>query len=318
MASRKCSKCKDNRCTYEEDEYCVSCKDSRNGSAIYGKAKRIADLFFYISSFLVFVLVLLLSGLLIKRQVLSRVPTRVGIVILGGGLQSNGDVPKHTILRLERAKELYFSLKKENPSQEVLLITLSGGTTHKPSPLDAEGFPIAESSSAAKVLINVMEIPTEHVLEEAFSLDTLGNAYFLRTVHLQNAAFDKLIVITNDWHMPRTRALFDFVFSLPGDTSCLDYFSIFHYFPLPSCTLSISSSTLISYESVGSGLSELLLAARKEREKASLVSFIDKVKPFINDMKQMHSFMFNKHSAYSTSRLTKKREKIDENVLKSY
>mmetsp|Transcript_3604 Transcript_3604/g.5617 ORF Transcript_3604/g.5617 Transcript_3604/m.5617 type:complete len:202 (+) Transcript_3604:97-702(+) len=97
---------------------------------------------------------------------------RVLIVILGGGLTSSGDVPAHTLLRVEHAYELYQTMK-----EDALFVTLSGGTPHKPNPLDARGFPVWEATAAARKLIS-LGVPTEQVLEENFSLDTVGNVSY--------------------------------------------------------------------------------------------------------------------------------------------
>jgi uncharacterized SAM-binding protein YcdF (DUF218 family) len=94
------------------------------------------------------------------------------IVILGGGLTEKGDVPPWTQIRLDEAVALYQSLVRQR--QKPKLITLSGGTPHKPNPTDAKGFPYKEATAAAQKLVN-MGIPATDIYEEAFSLDTLGN-----------------------------------------------------------------------------------------------------------------------------------------------
>lgn len=92
------------------------------------------------------------------------------VIVLGGGLTSEGLVPEHTQLRLNKAVQLY----KSDDTDKTVIITLSGGTPHKPNPLDKNGFPIWESSAAAMKLVQ-MGIPADKVFEENFSLDTLGN-----------------------------------------------------------------------------------------------------------------------------------------------
>eukprot|EP01035_Chromulina_nebulosa_P019361 gene19361-25227_t len=81
------------------------------------------------------------------------------------------------------------------------------GTTHKPNPLDGKGFPITEATAAAKELIS-MGIPTDNIKEELFSLDTIGNAFFTKYIHIDPLGYEKLHVITNDWHMDRTKDIF--------------------------------------------------------------------------------------------------------------
>lgn len=94
----------------------------------------------------------------------------VAIVVLGGGLTNDGRVPSHTQLRLDKAVSLYH----HTYNKQATIITLSGGTPHKPNPLDSKGFPVWEASAAAKQLLE-MGIPASQVFEENFSLDTVGN-----------------------------------------------------------------------------------------------------------------------------------------------
>lgn len=58
---------------------------------------------------------------------------KTAIIILGGGLLPDGSLPPHTLLRVERAVEIYHQLEGH-----VVIIPLSGGTPHKPNPLDPQ------------------------------------------------------------------------------------------------------------------------------------------------------------------------------------
>jgi uncharacterized SAM-binding protein YcdF (DUF218 family) len=91
------------------------------------------------------------------------------IIVLGGGVMPNGDVPEHTLLRVQKAVELYKEL-----NGNARIIPLSGGTPYKPNPRDDKGFPIWEATAAAKKLI-ALGVPPAAIFEEAFSLDTIGN-----------------------------------------------------------------------------------------------------------------------------------------------
>lgn len=106
-------------------------------------------------------------------------PEEVAIVILGGGLLSDGTVPPHTMLRIERAINLF----NEKYQKKATIITLSGGTPHKPNPLDKNGFPVWEASAAAKRLIE-LGTPSDKVFEENFSLDTVGNVSFMNSIQI--------------------------------------------------------------------------------------------------------------------------------------
>ncbi len=50
-----------------------------------------------------------------------------------------------------------------------------GGTVHKPNPVDENKYPILEARAAADYLVKQHEIPLANVLQEAFSMDTIGN-----------------------------------------------------------------------------------------------------------------------------------------------
>lgn len=104
------------------------------------------------------------------------------IIVLGGGLTSNGEVPFYTKLRVEKAVELYNQLGKD-----ARIFPLSGGTPHKPNPVDSRGFPIWEACAASKALIKD-GIPPAAIFEEAFSVDTIGNVYhsLILLIHLLN------------------------------------------------------------------------------------------------------------------------------------
>jgi uncharacterized SAM-binding protein YcdF (DUF218 family) len=91
------------------------------------------------------------------------------IVVLGGGVTADGKAPEHTQQRLNLALDVYKEL-----DTNALLIPLSGGTPHKPNPVDQRGFPVWESTAAAKGLLE-RGVPVERILEESFSLDTIGN-----------------------------------------------------------------------------------------------------------------------------------------------
>ena len=102
------------------------------------------------------------------------------LVIPGGGQTPSGDIPAHTQLRLDRAVEIY----RLTGTNNFIFCTLSGGTPHKPNPVDKAGFPIFEAAAASKRLIEMGILP-DIIWEENFSLDTIGNAYFMFWDYLQ-------------------------------------------------------------------------------------------------------------------------------------
>mmetsp|Transcript_11885 Transcript_11885/g.16353 ORF Transcript_11885/g.16353 Transcript_11885/m.16353 type:complete len:275 (+) Transcript_11885:157-981(+) len=209
----------------------------------------------------------------------------VAIVIPGGGLTKGGECPPHTKLRIEKAFSLYTEKKKLK--RVVHIITLSGGTPYKPNPVDNNGFPIWEATAATKLLLS-MGVPPEDIFEEAFSLDTIGNAYYLRMLHTEPSGIDKVIVVTNSWHMPRTKAIFDCVFNLR----------------IPN-RKGLRFLGDMKYVEVAAGIDDAnVLLAREKKEKAALKQFKEKtMKEFGGSIESFHKWLYTKHNAYSAHRL---------------
>jgi uncharacterized SAM-binding protein YcdF (DUF218 family) len=115
------------------------------------------------------------------------------IVVLGGGLTSEGLPPPWQQARCRLAAERYAEVIAAGQTPPPAVVTLSGGTPWKPPPGDARGFPITEAASSARYLAS-LGVPYEHLFEEGFSLDTIGNAYFLRTMHTDVAGWRRLEV----------------------------------------------------------------------------------------------------------------------------
>ena len=192
------------------------------------------------------------------------------ILIPGGGIRGRGEVPLWVRRRLDRAIECW---KGE------YIIALSAGTTHKPPPLNENGFPVFESVASARYLIE-KGIDARKVLVETCSYDTIGNAYFSKVIHVDPMNFRNLLVITSSFHIERTRTIFEWVFGLdvrPG------------------------SSYSLNFEDVpDQGMDEELLSARMEREKESL-QYILKLKERIRTLREFHHWLFTEHGAYSVS-----------------
>eukprot|EP00440_Ansanella_granifera_P031020 gb/GFBE01033684.1/.p1 GENE.gb/GFBE01033684.1/~~gb/GFBE01033684.1/.p1 ORF type:complete len:167 (+),score=27.71 gb/GFBE01033684.1/:1-501(+) len=159
------------------------------------------------------------------------------------------------------------------------------------------GFQVFEAEANARCLIREFAVAPEDVFEENWSLDTIANAYMLRTGHTDAAGWSRLLVVNNAFHMPRTRAIFEKVFSLT---------------PLP-----IGRYSLDFVEVPDEGVPADVLASRKEREAKSLEGF-RKTSAAMSTMRQMHSFLFRDHMAYASKRLLKDREPVDPTVAASY
>lgn len=113
--------------------------------------------------------------------------------------------------------------------------------------------------------------------------------------------------------MPRTRAIFEKVFSLPLDSSASSRFST------QSCDWHHSCLRL-NFEAVPSGLAPEVDASRRAREKKSLESFqVLASSGKFTTFGELQRWMFSEHSAYSAARHKQhQKEELDNEVLKTY
>jgi hypothetical protein len=187
------------------------------------------------------------------------------VLVLGGGVRDNGVLPGWVISRLRKAVER---------RGDAFVIALSAGTPHRSPPLE-RGFPLFESVAEARYLVNA-GVPRDKVLQETSSYDTIGNAYFARTIHTDPAGFSKLLVITSDFHIRRAEMIFRWVFNL-------------------------TPSRLV-YELEFEATTEPQLDPEVARERAAKESSsLDQIKPemeLIRDLKTFHRWFFAEHGAY--------------------
>jgi len=207
-----------------------------------------------------------------------------GILVPGGGLLNDGSLPPWTIARLELA--LTFK------DQCRWFILLSGGTVHKPPPVNEAGFPLFESSESAKHLVNA-GINSNRILTEISSYDTIGNAHFARLLFTEPLQLKKLLIVTSEFHMPRTKAIFEWIFHLP---------------PLPF-------NYQLDFETTpNKGLSSQALAARIQREESSLENLMQTIQN-INTLENFIHWLYTEHAAYA---IDKPLSPISDDELKSY
>jgi hypothetical protein len=101
-----------------------------------------------------------------KTLPVTIMPSYDAILVPGGGVRESGLLPSWVRRRLDLAVQI---------REESYIVTLSAGTTRRPPPLDAGGYPIFESVAAARYLV-AAGVPPHRVLAETHSYDTIGNA----------------------------------------------------------------------------------------------------------------------------------------------
>eukprot|EP01037_Dinobryon_pediforme_P020942 gene20942-21686_t len=127
--------------------------------------------------------------------------------------------------------------------------------------------------------------------------------------HTEPRRLRKLVVVTNSWHMPRARAIFSYVFSLPM-TSPPKLPSPVHYLGTNLLPFLFGSGYHIEFEEAAAGISDPeILAARIQKEKAAAETFSASTKTAFDSMEAFHAWIFSQHMAYSSQRLTKTSDK---------
>ncbi|CAF0735159.1 unnamed protein product [Rotaria sp. Silwood1] len=213
------------------------------------------------------------------------------IVVPGGGVDSNGSPSAWVCARLDRALEM--------ASSTSYFLVLSRGTTHHPPVLDKNLFPIDEASASANYLIE-HDISSNKILIENWSLDTIGNAYFARQCILEPMQLHRLAIITNEFHMPRTKLIFDWVFSLSNSTKdhCekykIDYFTVNNQ-----------------------DMTDEQLVARIDKERIACEDVKVKTQQITN-LSQMAQFLFIEHGAYKAKCLHSRRSHLDSLTASTY
>lgn len=146
-----------------------------------------------------------------------------------------------------------FQVRGSSAHEALAILCLSAGTAHLPQLLSSDGLPIWESTACAGYLQEKYGL-SENVYVETVSYDTISNAYFARTTHSDVGGWRNILVITNQFHIERSKAIFDWIFVQVDSgkkRKRKDKYKM-HYLSSPNV-----------------GLSEDAIAARVERERQS-------------------------------------------------
>lgn len=226
------------------------------------------------------------------------------IVVLGGGVPESWKLPPVYVLRrADDAVQVLQRRKKSSVDSPLPILCLSAGTAHLPQLLSPNGLPIWESTACAAYLSTQHKIPSEDLFVETTSFDTIGNAFYTRTSHTEWNGWRKLLVITNDFHMSRTAAIFDWIFLLLDGNP--QQYQLFY----------------LSSENVG--LSEEAVRARKQREDQSAINVRERLSQTYTTLPEVYNFMTTKHSLYSAGQLVERAQGVQDDeasimVKKSY
>ena len=214
------------------------------------------------------------------------------IVVLGGGVPITANEPP--IYVQSRCK--YAATVYESSSNKPKILALSAGTAHVPQLLSSDGLPVWESTATASFLIG-LNIPRENVYVETTSYDTISNAFFTRTNFCSIAGWKRLLIITNEFHMMRTKLIFDWVMNAP-DLRRAE-------------TPSKSEKYELYYLSVpDSGLSVDAVQAREEREEKSADNVKNNLSKKYSSLEDVFNFITQDHSFYTSFKLIERANEV--------
>ena len=117
------------------------------------------------------------------------------IVVLGSGISSSGTLLPKGQKRVEKAVELY------NDGTAERLIMSGCFSWHR------DDVPPKTEAEAMKDCAVSLGVPSENVLMENHSKDTLGNVFFTKLQFLEEHGWYNIAVVTSDYHKDRVAFL---------------------------------------------------------------------------------------------------------------
>lgn len=194
------------------------------------------------------------------------------IIVLGGGPPITERLPMPFVeARCDAARRLF-----EASSAQPKVLCVSAGTAHARQVIRDDGLPVWESTAAAAYLID-SGVPEMALVVETTSYDTIGNAFFTRTSHTDIADWRRLCIITSDFHVSRSKAIFEWVFAGA------------HY-------------ELTFVETPAIGLTEDAVEARIRSETKSLET-VHKLSVAYPTLRDIHTFLTTHHDLYTANKL---------------
>jgi len=188
-------------------------------------------------------------------------PPADALVVLGGGVDGQGDLPPIAAARVDEAIRLF---REGAAPRAIFSGSHSYLAAHRPPRTEARA--MAERFAAAGC-------PPEAALLEEESLDTIGNAYYTRVRFLDPNGWRRIVVVTSDFHAARTGYIFGKV---------------------------LGPATAVSIAPAPSGLGLVRRRVRQAAEAGMLRIVRDWLEPIPDgDLAALEAFLFGKHPAYS-------------------
>ena len=118
------------------------------------------------------------------------------IVVLAHEMNSIGELNEESKSRLNLASEIFFN-------KNINAIITSGWNYRKDCPLFI--------ADVFKMELIKKGIASKYIFKELKSKDTVGDAFFIKKNILRKKNWNKVLVVTSDYHVDRTKIIFDFI-----------------------------------------------------------------------------------------------------------
>lgn len=120
------------------------------------------------------------------------------VVVLANLMEVNGTLQEESAKRASRAAEVFVETNAGK------LVTC--GWAYR------EDSDIAIADAFLEHIVKYHAIPESRITVEKGSRDTVGDAYFTKINHAIPNAWRNVIVVTSNYHVPRTQEIFDFIY----------------------------------------------------------------------------------------------------------
>lgn len=212
------------------------------------------------------------------------------VIVLGGGLRISkngaplGDIPPWAVRRLDGAAQLWSTCSATGTK----IAISGGGSPHGLPVLHPEtGQVVHEGTAYADYLMQSHGVPALSILKESSSYDTVGNGYFSAMIHAVPSGWKRIAVVTSEFHMPRSRAIFEKVYSLVNES----FFQEDNRIRL----------TFASVKDDGIFENPHVLEVRKGKELSSMETWERNMKS-ITSLHEFHTWFYATHVCYSCSK----------------
>ena len=209
------------------------------------------------------------------------------IFVLAGGINKNGECHKWVKRRLDLAVKLH-NFSNGN------IYCLGGGSYHVPPILNKKKFTIHESTACAEYLIG-KGVKSNKIFKEWSSFDTIANGVFGFNNFIIPLKLKKIVVITSNFHMNRSKAIFNWINSLYNNIVEIKF-------------LSVSDKNI----------DDDLISLRTIKENKSLENLKKNVILKYSSLEEMLNWFYTEHKAYCSTSEIDRIEIIDETTKKTY